>query len=364
MREPFIPRCQHSDESVHCFFNRRFGNRVAEYLASSLVHGIYAADATQLSMRYAFPAIWNAEQEHGSVLMGMTRVNKELLQQLRNEKKSLNTLYPNLSTKIENASIYAFRNGMSTLSNKIVDALKKSSNVQILVEDKALEVSFNSGQLNTLLSSGKELKSNRVILATSTPVVANLLMLNDSLTEELKTVPYRTVAVVNLAYSKTKLLPVNGFGYLVPAFVDSPVIGVIFDSDAIPDQDLVPQTRLTVMINDLQWERRYGDELLDAQQARILQVAEECIFESLGIHDSPETTQVNVQRACIPQFPVGYRDTLQEVHSTLHNQYDGRVSVLGASWQGVSINDCIMNARSVADKIGQQLRVTGLEDRI
>jgi oxygen-dependent protoporphyrinogen oxidase len=56
------------DESVHAFFVRRFGEDAATYGAGPMVSGVYAGDPKSLSVRSAFPHLWEAEGRSGSVI--------------------------------------------------------------------------------------------------------------------------------------------------------------------------------------------------------------------------------------------------------------------------------------------------------
>ncbi len=81
--EPLIPRTMLADESAASFVSRRLGREVLDYAADPFITGIYAGDPTRLSMRHAFASMWRAEQEHGSLIMGMlrnrTKANKRKL---------------------------------------------------------------------------------------------------------------------------------------------------------------------------------------------------------------------------------------------------------------------------------------------
>ncbi|MGE5347260.1 MAG: protoporphyrinogen oxidase [Acidithiobacillales bacterium] len=58
------------DESVRDFFIRRFGEEAATYGAGPMVSGVYAGDPAALSVRSAFPHLWEAEARSGSVIRG------------------------------------------------------------------------------------------------------------------------------------------------------------------------------------------------------------------------------------------------------------------------------------------------------
>ncbi|HMA30073.1 MAG TPA: protoporphyrinogen oxidase [Thermoanaerobaculia bacterium] len=78
LKEPFVPPRPASleDESVHSFFARRFGEEAALYGAGPMVSGVYAGDPRSLSMRSAFPRLWEAEGAAGSVIKGLLRKKK------------------------------------------------------------------------------------------------------------------------------------------------------------------------------------------------------------------------------------------------------------------------------------------------
>jgi oxygen-dependent protoporphyrinogen oxidase len=55
---------------------RRFGEPFARTFGSAMVHGIYAADSRILSVRAAFPTLWDAEEKGGgSIIRGLLRMN-------------------------------------------------------------------------------------------------------------------------------------------------------------------------------------------------------------------------------------------------------------------------------------------------
>lgn len=129
-REPF--RSQNrplgvADESVDGFMTRRFGSEFARVFASALVHGIYAADARQLSLRSAFPLLWEAEQRgNGSVLYG-------LLRQPRHSPSMEGVPYElgNVEESMQGASVFTFRDGIGTITSALVKYLRARPNVRL-----------------------------------------------------------------------------------------------------------------------------------------------------------------------------------------------------------------------------------------
>ncbi len=79
LKEPFVaPRpASLEDESVHSFFARRFGEEAALYGAGPMVSGVYAGDPRSLSMRSAFPRLWEAEGAVGKRHQGIFLEERE-----------------------------------------------------------------------------------------------------------------------------------------------------------------------------------------------------------------------------------------------------------------------------------------------
>ncbi|NXF28417.1 PPOX oxidase, partial [Rhodinocichla rosea] len=71
LRDLLTPAGTGPDESAHAFAQRRFGPEVAELAVDSLCRGVFAGDSRALSVRSCFPALFQAERQRGSVLLGL-----------------------------------------------------------------------------------------------------------------------------------------------------------------------------------------------------------------------------------------------------------------------------------------------------
>lgn len=167
--------------------------------------------------------------------------------------------------------------------------------------------------------------------------------------------------VVNLFFSNSDILPVQGFGYLIPRsilFSENPefALGVIFDSDATKGLDTVPGTKVTVMLGGHWWDGwdTYPDEDHGASMAKAV------LKRHLGIDEEPEVTMVSLQKNCIPQYTVGHDDRMADA-SQLLEKYGGRLRVAGNSYTGVGLNDCLRAARGVVTSLVEGTGKTGLE---
>lgn len=170
--------------------------------------------------------------------------------------------------------------------------------------------------------------------------------------------------VINLYYTNPNLLPVHGFGYLIPRtipFDQNPerALGVVFDSDAVVGQDTTAGTRITVMMGGHWWDDwpAYPDEEEATHMAKTV------LRRHLNIEVEPACVLASFQKDCIPQYTVGHHQRMQSAHQTLQDEFKGRLKVAGSSYTGVSINDCIRAAAEMCRILTQDAtqHETGLE---
>ena len=171
-----------------------------------------------------------------------------------------------------------------------------------------------------------------------------------------------TVMVVNLFFSDPDILPVHGFGYLLPRsipFEQNPerALGVVFDSDASIGQDDVPGTKITVMLGGHWWDDfdSYPDEEEGAAMAKAI------LQRHLCIRTEPQAVRVSLQRDCIPQYEVGHDMRMETAHNQLA-RWRGKLRVAGNSFTGVGLNDCVRAARDVVKGLAEGTGTTGLDD--
>lgn len=155
--------------------------------------------------------------------------------------------------------------------------------------------------------------------------------------------------LVNLYFRNSSLLPVRGFGYLIPRsvpFDQNPeyALGVIFDSDAMSGQDTAAGTKITVMFGGHWWDGWHA--FPDKADAKIM--AQTVLARHLGITEDPECVNVAFQKDCIPQYIVGHKAILRKAQSEITEAYGGKVFVAGSAYGGVGVNDCVRSAMDVA----------------
>ena len=75
--EPLSARAPRHDETILAFAERHMGREAAHVLVGSMVSGIFAGDASQLSLRACFPKMHDMDAEYGSLVRAMLAKRRE-----------------------------------------------------------------------------------------------------------------------------------------------------------------------------------------------------------------------------------------------------------------------------------------------
>ncbi|KAI9340438.1 hypothetical protein DFJ73DRAFT_662091 [Zopfochytrium polystomum] len=386
LREPFAPRRPPSaqDESIASFLARRFGSpAVADRLVSAVVRGIYAGDARRLSVRSTLGLLWRAEARRGSVAAGV------LLGTGGAAPASEAVADPAAAAFVERVkkecSVYSFRAGIQQLSDALVRDLETAlsplrGSVALRLRTPVSRVSFREDAAVLELADGTTQTFDHVVSALPASALSRIVAppaagaAGARLGGELGAIEFVNVAVVNLAFAG-RVLPIEGFGYLVPFAQRAQILGAVFDSSVLPQQDADAAaaaaaagggggggevTRLTVMMGGHMFEELFG-AVEQASEERLREVAVQQVKLHLGIKDDPVAALVSVHRDCIPQYTVGHAERLQRLHALAATEAFGRLSFVGSSYLGVGVNDCIKSSRDVVRGLVDGRRLSGLE---
>ncbi|KAJ7307389.1 hypothetical protein JRQ81_009404 [Phrynocephalus forsythii] len=341
LKELMTPRGKEVDENIHAFVRRRFGQELADIAIDSLCRGVFAGDCRALSMRSCFPALFQAERTHRSVIVGMAfgreksvPVDSPLIRRAKEERWSQWSLRGGMRSLPEALEQYLKQRGVAIHYGAPVRRLERTAagSWRIAVDDGSVE-------------------ADHVISALPARVLAEALPTwAEPLARELLAIRAVSVAVVNLHY-KDVGLPVTGFGHLVPSFQDSSLLGIVYDSVAFPEQDGSggPGVRLTVMLGGAWFTPGLGDPD-QVSHVALLQRAQAAVKEHLGISTEPFRAIVKVHKDCIPQYTLGHWKHIESAKSFLE-QRKLPLSLVGASYEGVSVNDCIASARTAVGKL-------------
>lgn len=237
LQDLFAPKVKLTDESIHSFVSRRFGQDVADYMVGPLICGIFAGDAKSISVKALAKKMFDLEQKHGSVLKGL------LISKLREKKskpvKDRENLYEVAMTDTVDAScrnnwaVWSLEGGLELLPKKLASTLK-TLDVSVRLNSPCQKILFENGRAIVTVNNKTE-SYDRVVAALPAKSTAKLVReQHPQLAELLEEIPMATVAVVNLEYAED-LLENPAFGLLVAPMEGRPILGVTFDSCLFPN---------------------------------------------------------------------------------------------------------------------------------
>ncbi|EDV93125.1 protoporphyrinogen oxidase [Drosophila grimshawi] len=330
---------KNEDESIYSFAERRFGKEIADYAISPMICGICAGDAREISVRFLMDSLFEKEQKYGGVIKGVlySRLNK-------NEDKDKDVDRPidepsNLYKQAvqEKWAMYSLTDGLEQLPRALRKYLGEHD-VNVQLSSRCNNLSFSSDGARLGLRNA-ELPVSHVVSSLPAYQLAPLVrQQHPSLCAQLLEIPYVDVVVVNLQYNSDQLLKQNGFGLLVPPVENLPVLGVIFDSCCF---DMAGNTILTVMMGGKWFEQWFGHQ---PSQKELRDTAQQHVRKILNIKEEPTFSRVHLLHKCIPQYTVGHKRRVQQIRDYIRN-YKLPLSLCGAAYDGVGINDVILSAR-------------------
>ncbi|KAH8330800.1 hypothetical protein KR067_007456 [Drosophila pandora] len=325
------------DESIYSFAERRFGKEIADYAISPMICGICAGDARQISVRFLMEGLFEKEQKYGGVLKG------SLIARFKGKvDEGKEGLFAQGQPKLysqavqEKWAMYGLTGGLEILPRTMRKYLgERDVNVQLSNECKNLTFG-NSGVRMTVKDA--DVPVDHIVCSLPAHKLAPLVKVqHPSLSAQLLDIPYVDVVVVNMQF-QGQLLKQDGFGLLVPPVEKLPILGVIFDSCCF---DMGGNTVLTVMMGGHWFDKWFGDR---PSQKQILDLATHHVQEILGIRDDPKFSRVHTLHKCIPQYTVGHKRRVDSIRKYLKT-YKLPLSLCGAAYDGVGINDVILSAR-------------------
>ena len=310
------------DESVAAFVSRRFGREAYDGLVEPLMTGIYGGDGEQLSLRATFPQLRAIEREHGSLLRGLTAT-------------SPGDAPPFLS----------LRGGMDVL----VDALRCGfERTEVLAGRGAERVTRDASGYRVGLSDDEALAVDGVVIATPAYVTAELLAeLDPELAAIHAEIPYASSVVVSLGYSRADVVPLDGYGYVIPRAEGGDVLACTWSSQKWEHR--APEECVLVRV----YLGRFGgrDVTSDTDDELVAGARAEIAF--LGVSARPVLTCVHRWPLGMPQYVVGHPDRLERIDSALA-AHSG-LALAGAAYRGVGIPDCIASGEAAAESVVRAL---------
>ena len=332
VREPFRKTVPPSDdESIADFVRRKFTNELLEVLVGPFVSGIYAGDPEKLSLRAAFPQLYEAEERAGSIIRGMKAAAKT---NHGSRRKS---------------TLASFRDGNETLPFALAQSLGNSLETNARV-NKVNRDSSHEYEIEATTDSGlAQFRTRRLVLATPTRVAASLLEgFLPATAAILAQIEYAPVAVVSLGYRRTDVAhSLYGFGFLVPRSAGLRVLGTVWNSSLFRDRAPQDHVLLTSFLGGAT-----DPSAVALSSSSLVEQTHRELSSILGLRVEPVMSRVTAYEYAIPQYSIGHKHRIAALKGIL-SHLPG-LHLVGNYLNGPSIGACVEQAQSVAESIGMR----------
>lgn len=327
------PRVRTTDLALSEFVRSHFGQELVDYALNPFVAGVYAGDPAKLSTKYAFPALWRLEREHGSILRGFRAEA-----QARRARGDSTGMPP----------IVSFPDGLQALPRALAAALppgsvRTNATVTTIIEDQRWKLIWNEGQT---VQTGA---FDAIVLALPASSLAMLAFgtLGERPLASLENLPHPPVSSLFLGYRRDQVAhPLDGFGVLVPALERRQILGVLFSSTLFPGRAPEGHVALTVFAGGLR-----QPETARLETAPLLERVAPDLRQLLGVSGSPVFTHHTFWPRAIPQYNLGHE---RFVEAILRCENDHRGLFIGGNVRdGISLPDCVRAGARLATAAGE-----------
>ena len=332
LSEPFMKRSKDGYyQSISEFVQRRLGKEFLDYAINPFVAGVYAGNPDELSVKSAFPKLYDLEEKYGGLIIGTLRSIRERKRRAEKSKQS--------------AKMFSFKNGMMVFPKAISEYL--NNKVQFESEVNSIQKNGNGFTIHYQHESkAKIIDCNKIISAVPAYVAANLFNnLDDELTRHLNKVYYPPVLVLYLAYKKESIeQPLDGFGFLIPSKERKSFLGAIWSSVIFPNRSDDRTATFTLFVGGSR------DPEVGSIDKEILIIKVKKEFEKImKITSEPTYITYRYWSKAIPQYSIGYIE-----HEKYFDEFENRnpgIFLAGNYRGGISIGDCVKSATIVVEKI-------------
>lgn len=321
----FIPkRRQTDDESVAGFMKRRLGREVFEKIGQPMIGGIYGGDPEKLSLRATVPQFEEMEQTYGSVIRGLGKQQDSAHETASGPRYGL---------------FLSMRQGMEQIIHGLVRELTK---VKIYTACAVKKISrAENYQLQT--SDGRVFSADAVLIALPAYAAAeNVRTFAPELASELDSIPYESVATVNLLYRKADVpAAFDGVGFVVPKAENTKLSACTYSSQKFEGRTGEDHALLRAFVGGALYQEAF---LLD-DRAMESMVKEE-LRKILGITERPLSVSIRRYPNAMPQYHTGHLEKVARIQN--HLKTIPGLFLTGNAFEGIGIPDCIRKAKEQA----------------
>lgn len=326
LMEPFMRHHPaEGDESLADFTRRHFGQQTLDRLAGPLLGGIYGGDPEDMSMAATFPRLLSLEAKHGSLVRGMASMMKEA-----NARRRAGTA-PSLFTSLQN--------GMQSLPDTLADRLDKDLRLNHRVEhiqktDTGWDVDGHS--------------FDQVVIALPARQAAPLFADVDAdLHALLNRQEASSSATLSLVFDKKDLsVPPAGFGFMAAHPLDNLLVGCTWTGNKFENRETENRFVCRLFLGG----PHAKSAIESGRESELIQPAINALRDICPfIPENPLTHWLQRWPNGNPGYRLGHLNWVD--HLTQRADSLGGLHFCGSSYRGVSVSDCVKQAKDLADSL-------------
>ena len=303
------------DLSVSDFFAGILGREAVEKVVDPVLQGIYGGDVSKLSARSVFPQIYEKIINGGSFFSAIRE----------------------RSRAIQKPQTVTLKTGIQILIQRLLESL--TSNVET-INREVRDITKEGDLYRVLLSSGDSIVTKNLIIATAAgKTAAYLKTFIPDLAEHLYKIRSASLCVVHAAAKELPAHYLDSFGVLLPSSLNTPLLGVMFNSVIFPHVAAGDRHLLTLCYGGIR-----QPDFLECDDTYIVSFAEEDLRNKFGISNS-EVIKITRWRDVIPQYELGHFLTQQMMGEA--EKLSRGLFFIGSDRGGVGVADRIKTVRQM-----------------
>ncbi|MGE7858008.1 protoporphyrinogen oxidase [Bacillus sp. NPDC094064] len=313
-----------SDQSLGQFFRHRLGNEVVENLIEPLLSGVYAGDIDEMSLMSTFPQLYQMEQKHRSISLGMR------------------TLAPKEEKAAPKKGIFQT---VKTGLESIVESLEVKIHEGTVMKGTRIEKIAKLADVYTItLSNGKEIEADAIVMAASHKVLPSMFAQYKQF-RFFRNIPSTSVANVALAFPKSAIQrDIAGTGFVVSRNSDYTITACTWTHKKWPHTTPEEKALLRCYVG------RPGDEaVVEQTDEEIVQLVLEDLQKTMDITMDPDFTMVSRWKEAMPQYTVGHNERMKKLTTFMEKELPG-IYLAGSSYAGSGLPDCIEQGEKAAKR--------------
>lgn len=325
------------DETLGSFVTRRLGQEALDKIAEPLIGGIHAGDPDQMSLKATFPRFIQMEQNHGSLIKAMLA-----------GKKNMPKPKPPEPGKPRKTFFMTFKEGMAELTDTIAGNLDKS---KILTGKTVEKISKDAEGKYTVYIEGMDpVVADAVIVTAPAHEAAEIVKdLDAELYKNLAGIPLATSATVNLAFKRSDVNEtLEAFGFIVPLSEGRKVKAGTYSSTK---WDYRTPSDEYVLIRAFVGGAK-NQELVYQEEDALLKMVLSELKDIIGLKAQPVMHRIYKWIKGMPQYTIGHLDRVAQIEA--RTAANPGLYVVGGSYRGVGVGDCINVGSQAAKKALEQ----------